>query len=69
MALFIFTSENANNKKRANKINLNFEMLQNIDKLSSGDDAADIFLLNNNKNERSETRTHTLYTIFIDPLH
>lgn len=44
-ALFVLALENANNKKRANKINLNILMLQNIDRLSSGDDAADIFLL------------------------
>jgi len=66
MTLFVFTLENAN------KINLKFVILYNIDRrFSSGDDAADIFLLNNNKNERSDiyTHTHTPSTIFIDPLH
>lgn len=43
MALFLFTLGNANNKKRANKINFIFVMLQNTDRLSSGDDAAVIF--------------------------
>lgn len=41
-ALLLFTLGNANNKKRANTINLNFVILKNTVRLKNGDNAADV---------------------------